>query len=316
MERMHSVGVGAILVAAMLPSLGLAESRQPAGPLTLEPSVITAAQAADAGDRYFFNLLDRRSVYGKGWFPEHFRQTSLDAEREVRLDYFHGEKRGKVEHEIEGEIEWNVVGQLTLTIEAEWESERSISFESGAAEREREEGFSNVYLKAHHPLYQYVSRDGKLDYTLVGKLSIGLPLINDARHDTYEVEPLLGQMLRLGDHFSVQTWTSVDFLIGPKEGGNHVFKYGALLGYRIGREQLPLPGVQSVTPLLELDGRTGIAGEGRGHNQLFGVAGFRLNLDAIGPVQPRIGLGYQFPLDKGARDDLQWGVIASFIMEF
>src|SRR5205814_5345881 len=133
---------------------------------------------------------------------------------------------------------WNVIGQLRLTIEGEWESEREVAFGDGVAMRERSEGWDTVKFKAHHPIFQYVSSDGWLDYTVVGKLSIGVPLAGDVHHDTYEIYPLLGQMLKLGDHFSVQTWTGVNFLAGGEEAGEHQFLYGVLFGYRLSHEEL------------------------------------------------------------------------------
>jgi hypothetical protein len=262
--------------------------------------------------RYFFNLLDHRSRYGTGFFPEHFRQTSLDAEHELRVDYFHGEQSVRREDEIEAEVEW-AIGNLTLTIEAEWESEREFEPDEGVLGRQ--EGWQTIKFKAHHPLYQYVSRDDFIDYTLVGKVGVGLPLAGSMHHDDYEIYPLMGQMLRLGEHFSSQTWTGVNFIIGPKEGGNHEFRYGALFGWNVYHDEVPLPGTQSFTPLLELDGQTALAGPVHGQNRLFGVAGIRLNLNPLGPVQPRLGVGYQFPIDQGARNELSWGIQTSLIFE-
>ncbi len=270
-------------------------------------------QASDGSDRYFFNLLDRRSRYGKGFFPEHFRQTSLDAEHELRADYFHGEHEGRRENEIESEVEW-AFGNLTLTIEGEWESEHEFNADEGRWDRE--EGWQTVKFKAHHPVYQFVSRDDFIDYTLVGKLSVGLPLAGNMHTDDYEIYPLLGQMLRLGEHFSAQTWTGVNFVTGSKEGGQHELRYGALLGWNIYHHEVPLPGLQALVPLLELDGQRFLAGPERGENRLFGVAGVRLNFNPIGPVQPRLGIGYLFPIDQGARRELSWGIQTSLIFEF
>ncbi len=268
-------------------------------------------QADRGSDRYFFNLLDHRSRYGTGFFPEHFRQTSLDAEHELRADYFHGEHKGRRESEIESEVEW-AIGNLTLTIEGEWESEHEFN---GAA-FERKEGWQTVKFKAHHPVYQFVSKDNFFDYTLVGKVSLGLPLAGNMHTDDYEIYPLLGQMLRLGEHFSAQTWTGVNFVTGSKEGGNHELRYGALLGWNIYHHEVPIPGTQSFAPLLELDGQRFLAGPERGENRLFGVAGVRVNFNPIGRVQPRVGVGYLFPIDQGARRELSWGIQTSLILEF
>jgi hypothetical protein len=263
--------------------------------------------------RYFFNLLDHRSRYGTGFFPEHFRQTSLDAEHELRADYFHGEHSGRRESEIESEVEW-AINNLTLTIEGEWESEHE--FDADAGSFVRNEGWQTVKFKAHHPVYQFVSSNDFLDYTLVGKVSVGLPLAGNMHTDDYEIQPLLGQMLRLGEHFSAQTWTGVNFVTGSKDGGNHELRYGALLGWNISHKEMPIPGTVSATPLLELDGQRFLAGPERGDDRLFGVAGVRVNFVPVGPVQPRVGVGYLFPIDEGARQELSWGVQTSLILEF
>jgi len=89
-----------------------------------------------------------------------------------------------------------------------------------------------------------------------------------------------------------------------------------VLGYNLEPEQLPLPGVLRTIPIFELNGDTVLNHEDRGVNRLFGTAGFRVNLDAIGALQPRLGLGYVFPIDRGARDELRWGIISSLVFEF
>jgi hypothetical protein len=269
--------------------------------------------ATSDSQRYFFGLLDHRSRYGSGFFPEHFRQTSLDAEHELRVDYFHGEQSVRREDEVEAEVEW-AIGNLTLTIEAEWESERELNTDDGVIGRQ--EGWQTVKFKAHHPFYQFVSRDDFIDYTLVGKVSLGLPLASSLHNDDYEIYPLVGQMLRLGDHFSTQTWTGVNFIVGPKEGGHHEFRYGALFGWNVYHDEVPLLGTQSFTPLLELDGQTFLAGPDAGQNRLFGVAGVRFNFNSLGPAQPRFGIGYLFPIDQGGRNELAWGIQTSLIVEF
>jgi hypothetical protein len=48
----------------------------------------------------------------------------------------------------------------------------------------------------------------------------------------------------------------------------------------------------------------------------LGTAGLRLNLKAIGPVQPRPGVGFVFPINEIARDDTHWGVIVSLVFQF
>ena len=48
----------------------------------------------------------------------------------------------------------------------------------------------------------------------------------------------------------------------------------------------------------------------------MGDAGLRLNLKAIGRIQPRPGIAFVFPMDNNARQDTHWGVITSLVFEF
>ena len=65
--------------------------------------------------------------------------------------------------------------------------------------------------------------------------------------------------------------------------------------------------------MFELIGDTELDHDQPGHNSLTGNAGCRVNLKAIGDVQPRLGNGFVFPIDHGAREDLHWGVITSSV---
>jgi len=51
-------------------------------------------------------------------------------------------------------------------------------------------------------------------------------------------------------------------------------------------------------------------------NVLTGTAGVRVIFDSVGPFQPRIGVGYAFPIDDGGRDEFDWGIISSVVLEF
>jgi hypothetical protein len=53
-----------------------------------------------------------------------------------------------------------------------------------------------------------------------------------------------------------------------------------------------------------------------GQTSLVGLAGFRVNLDAIGRVQPRLGLGFVFPMNNNARADVHWGIATSLVFEY
>jgi hypothetical protein len=79
---------------------------------------------------------------------------------------------------------------------------------------------------------------------------------------------------------------------------------------------LPLPGIEQFIPMFELSGETELNQANPGHNSLEANACFRVNLKPIGRVQPRLGLGYVFPVDDGARQDLQHGIFSSFVFEY
>jgi hypothetical protein len=78
----------------------------------------------------------------------------------------------------------------------------------------------------------------------------------------------------------------------------------------------PLPGVLQFIPVLELSGETQLNKQDRGHNSLIGDLGFRVNLKTIGRVQPRPGLAFVFPIDKGGREEAHWGVVMSLVFEY
>jgi hypothetical protein len=46
------------------------------------------------------------------------------------------------------------------------------------------------------------------------------------------------------------------------------------------------------------------------------VLGFTCQFAPLGELDPRISVGYEFPLDGGAREELQWGVVSQFFLEF
>ena len=68
--------------------------------------------------------------------------------------------------------------------------------------------------------------------------------------------------------------------------------------------------------MFELKGETRVNKRDTGRNNLPGDAGFRANLKAIGPVQPRLGFSFIFPLNDLARRDQHWGTITSLVFDF
>jgi hypothetical protein len=74
--------------------------------------------------------------------------------------------------------------------------------------------------------------------------------------------------------------------------------------------------VQQFIPVFELQGEMELNKRDRGHNSLLGSLAFRANLETIGPVQPRLGSGFVFPIDAGARQEMHWGVVTSLVFEY
>ena len=70
------------------------------------------------------------------------------------------------------------------------------------------------------------------------------------------------------------------------------------------------------SPVFELSGETAVNGNNSGADSLLGNAAMRLNLESWGPLQPRLGVGYVFPIDQGGRDMLRWGIYTSLVFEF
>ncbi len=279
-------------------------------------SAVTAQPTTDT--RYGpFGLLDYRSRYGQYWFPEPFRADETDVDNELRLDWVHLEGRGHVIDDAKAEIEKSF-GLLTVEVEVPYSRDTSAVFDplTGRSSHDRSEGISNINIGARHPFYQYVSVNDFFDNTLVAGLEVGIPS-NSSVGKNAELVPKLIDDLRLGEHFSVQTILGYSFLFGSEpEGGTQTFEYAVVVGYSFERQDLHLPHIERIIPIFELIGDTALNNGRRGHNNLSGTLGLRVNLDSIGALQPRLGVGYVFPIDQSARDDFRWGIVTSLVFEF
>ncbi len=270
--------------------------------------------------RYFFNLLDGRSSYGTDFFHDPLIGPELDAESQVELDYAHSEGHGHREDEFDAGAQWNPVGQLTLAAEVGWDSEHhapgaASDPEDGTADSEEagdQSGWENIDLAVYHPLLQLLNADKTLDYTLVGRLDVGIPTRTQVSGTDVQFTPLLGQLLRIGQHISAEAWTGVEFTFVSHD--DRPLIYGASIGYVIDHGQLRLPATRSVTPIIELDGQAPLAGDGQ--DALFGVVGVNVTFKSAGWLAPRFQIGYQFPLDQGARDELSWGIVSELQFDF
>ncbi|HEY8749552.1 MAG TPA: hypothetical protein VIM11_16330 [Tepidisphaeraceae bacterium] len=264
-----------------------------------------------------FGLMDGRRRYGQFWFPEPFRVDETDVDNELRIDWVHQEGRGNIADDAKAEIEKSF-GLLTLELELPYSRNTSRIFDptSGKFGHDRSEGIGNISIGARHPIYEFVSSNEFLDNTVVVGFEVGIPTHSPVSKNT-ELVPKLIDDLRLGEHFSVQTVLGYSFLFGSApDGGKHTFEYAAVLGYSFERNDVRFPGTERIIPILELKGETGLNKEDAGHNNLSGTLGVRFNLESIGQLQPRLGLGYVFPIDKRARDEFRWGIVTSLVFEF
>jgi hypothetical protein len=272
------------------------------------------AEAARGRKTLFGAPLNPQSRFGLAWFPETLRAPEMDLEfSELQVNWFHAEKKGRQIDEVKGEVE-QAFGSLTLEIELPYLRDAQAVFESETGQRHKDEGLSRVEIGLRAPLFQCVSPDGNIDYTLVGAFELALPTNNDFSKDT-EISPRVYQLLRLGEHFSVQLAIGYEFLIGPEDGGGSSIQYAATFGYHLSHDDLSLPGVIDTIPIFEIVGENSLAGEERGHNPVFGTLGFRVNIKPIFNFQPRIGIGYEFPINGAAHEEFHWGVVTSFVFE-
>jgi hypothetical protein len=291
MKIAMKVLISAVITLTCLPGLKANEASAPTPP---------------PGTRYgLFDWLDHRSDYGQGVFPEPFLVDDSDLEPgEARLDGLHTAAGSRHRDEVTAEVEKGF-GLLTLELEVPYESDTS----SDVA------GVGTIDLGARCPFYQFVSADGLVDSTFGAATEIGIPT-GSAVGKNAELVPKIFNDLKAGD-FTLQSVLGYSTLFGPgADGGLQTFEYGFVFGYTIPRRAVPLPDVQELIPVFELIGETELNKDNPGRNSLLGNLGLRLNLKAIGPVQPRPGFGFVFPINEAARDDVHWGVVASLVFQF
>ena len=296
MKRMLAVGC---LCALAIESSHAAFTNEQTAPVS---------PATQAGTNHgLFDWLDSRSGYGLGVFPEPFLVDDSGLETgEARLDWLHTEAGGSKTDIIHPEVEEGF-GLLTLELE--------IPYERDVSDGQTTEGFDNIDVGARYPFYQFVSASGFVDSTFGAGIEAGIPT-GSAVSKNGELVPKIFDDLKLGN-FTTQAILGDSTLFGPgDDGGLQTFEYGFVFGYTIPHSTLPLPDVEQLIPVFELMGETELNKDHPGQNSLQGDAGFRLNLKAIGRIQPRPGIAFVFPLDSNARQDTHWGVITSLVFEF
>ena len=252
-----------------------------------------------------------------GAYPEPFLVDDSDLEvNEFRLDWVHQERAGTRSNRATVELEKGF-GLLTLEIESHYDYNTLSNFNAslGKTDHTIEQGFENVGLGLRHPFYQYVSGDDWIDTTFGAGLEVGFPTNGPLSKNT-EVVPKVFNDTRLGEHVTIQSIVGDSILYGSGNGGLNTFEYGLDLGYSIFHSELPLPGIVTITPMFELKGETELNHAAAGHSLVLGNAAVRVNLRAGAGIQPRLGIGYLFPIDKGARDDFRWGIVTSLVFDF
>ncbi|HEU5396319.1 MAG TPA: hypothetical protein VFV81_04070 [Verrucomicrobiae bacterium] len=268
-----------------------------------------SASAVAGGDSRsgLFGLLDERSDYGRGVFPEPFLVDDSDLEPgEGRLDWLHTAAGGSRSDVLTAEAE-EAIGWATFELE--------VPYQWDTAPDGNVSGFDNIDVGARCPVFQLVSADGSVDATMGVAVEAGIPT-GSALSKNAEAVPKIFNDLKIGK-FTVQTVLGYSTLFGPgDDGGLQSFEYGFVFGYTIPHDALALPGIEQVIPVVELSGETALNKSDPGRNSLVGDAGLRFNLKAIGRIQPRPGIAFVFPLTSAARSDLHWGVATSLVFEF
>lgn len=255
-----------------------------------------------------FNLFDHSTGYGQGVFPEPFLVDDSDLETgEFRLDWLHTRSGQRHTDLFTAEIEKGfglVTFELEVPVERDFDAGNKVS------------AFDNINPGVRAPFFQYITQDGNLDTTFGAGFEAGIPTHSTLSKNA-ELVPKLFNDLRLGDHFTLQSIAGYSILTGPRpQGGLHTFEYGFVFGWTIQHKELPLPCVQQVIPVFELQGDKELNKGMASNDSLLGNAAVRFNFNTIGDIQPRLGVGYVFPLDNAARQDVHWGLYTSLVFEF
>jgi len=274
---------------------------------TLATPSTTALAAEPSSTRYgLFDLLDHRSSYGQDVYPEPFLIDDSDLEvNEFRLDWFHA-KAGSSRTDIAtAEVEKGF-GVLTLEVEVPYERDTTPDGIS--------QGMDNVDLGARLPIYEYVAPDNSWDTAFGVGVEVGIPTHSTISKNA-EFVPKFFNDTRFGSHITVQSIFGYSTLYGSgDDGGLQTFEYGTLVGFTIHHQELPIPGIDQIIPLFELSGEKEVNHDCT--NSVLGNVAVRFNLKAIGSIQPRLGVGWVFPMTEAAHQDVHAGIYTSLVFEY
>jgi len=302
MMNLQSKAVWGVLFAvAFIQTVALADDE-----VSLSASNPPAAMNPRFG---LFDGLDHRSAYNQEFFPQPLLVEDTGLASEGELEFASLNTRANTRHSDTYTVgAQKSFGMLTL--------ELGVPYEHYSDSDDTSQGIGNIAVGARYPLCQFISASGLFDTTLGVGMEAGIP-VNTAVSQNTELNPKIFNDLKLGEHFSLQSVLGYDTLLGGGDnGGLQTFDYGFAFGYAVPHGELSLPGIQQFTPLFELDGETGLNHGQSGQNSLLGSIGFRADLKQVGDVQPSLGLGFVFPMDSGARDEVHWGIATSVTLDF
>ena len=272
--------------------------------------------APGAEGRYgLFNLLDGRSEFGTGFFPEPFLVDEGDRDNEIEFSWYHEEGAGSGTDQVTGEVEWTFWG-TTVEVDVPWESDTfpGTNQFTGQPDTQRTSGMDAIGISFRHPVWQYVSPDNDIDNTLVAAFEVAAPTNSPVGKDT-ELVPEIFDLLRIGDHLGIQTHVGYSTELGSDPSDEETFEYSLDVSYNIDGSIVPLPQeLLGIVPIFELAGYRGL-NNGDLSDNLSGVIGARFSVAPIGDVSPRLGIGYVFPVDKQAGETFRWGIITSIVFD-
>ncbi len=256
-----------------------------------------------------FDALDHRSGYYQDSFPEPLLvdETAAEPEGELEVNSLHTEASGQQSDIVTAEFEKSV---SVVTFEIGLQYQRFSDLDDPS------QGISDINLGVRCPFYQLVSADGLLDNTIGDALESIIP-VNTALSKNVEMDPAVFDDLYLGNHFTIQSVFDYSVLAGGgDDGGAQSFEYGFDFAYTLPHEELAIPGVLEFSPMFELNGELGLNEDEAGENSVLGSMGVRIVFKPVGGTEPSIAVGYVFPMDNAAREEVHWGVIASLNIEF
>jgi hypothetical protein len=256
-----------------------------------------------------FDCLDHRSGYYGDAFPQGLlvEDTSAEQEGELELNYLHTGAGKKKDDVISAEAQKSL-GVFTFELE--------VPYERTVRSHGKLEGVGDIEVNTRSPLYQYVTANGLFDTTAGVGVDVGIPVNSPVSKNT-ELEPGIFDDFKIGNHFTVQATLAYDKLFGGgSDGGEEDFEYGMDFAWAVPHTELPIPGVDRISPMFEIDGELGLNMDEANQNNVLGGAGFRMDFKSVCNLQPSLGLSYIFPMSAVARKDVRWGFATSFTVEF